>query len=630
MLSDTEFVQGSNQYNFFFPVPTCAKLPYSGNVIPSWPNKLVLPRGENSKLVLCYEVDALLNWPLVHELAGNVLMRIINTHYKLSIPYQFNKVNTSKLGYFTTMKNLVDTGACDIAIASTNLDSNRLPQVHFNCPYGTSSPGYLRSALDLSNITISKPEDINNPNVTIVTYGGSFYATYAKNNFPLAKLIGLTSGYTECFTYILEKKAHIMLGDAIDLQTWVKQRSSECPGCESKAYDMSNAKIYDDKETVFVMIPFIDPSHMVDFTHLARAMIGMGIKSENIIILSADNKSHQQLPNVIPMKPYSPTLQKQDISITESVQSFTSDVPILSKLKVAFNYSIHNYPTFISALDEVFQNHETLFQFMQERNVQNRTKNLHLVIDIVFAAAYEWAHARQLNFTVFSNVPQIFAFEDFGNLIPRMLYETTSLERALRILKRQGLMAFIWNRLNEKVFKFVEFLTMAIPMVQKLDQYRVTSGMKALGVPFMDLSRYFVISLTLPGYAYTNVPLPPNVKLVGFTTSVKSNAKQTHSEDLTEWLEQHKKTNRKIVYMAFGTKASLSLEHARNVIQNILEFRNQSFDMVVSLKFSLQELFPNPNATYDSNRLIVRKWVNQEHVLKYASLFISWRCSFPF
>lgn len=72
--------------------------------------------------------------------AGNVLMRIINTHYKLTIPYQFTKVNTSKLGYFATMKGIVDTGDCDVAIASTNLDANRLPQVHFNCPYGTSSP----------------------------------------------------------------------------------------------------------------------------------------------------------------------------------------------------------------------------------------------------------------------------------------------------------------------------------------------------------------------------------------------------------------------------------------------------------------------------------------------------------
>ncbi|KAF0980146.1 hypothetical protein FDP41_013360 [Naegleria fowleri] len=236
MLSDSEFISGMAQLGVFFPVPTCAKLPNSGNAIPSWPNNLILPRGMNSKLVLCYEVDALLNWPQVHELAGNVLMRIINTHYKLTIPYQFTKVNTSKLGYFATMKGIVDTGDCDVAIASTNLDANRLPQVHFNCPYGTSSPGYLRSALDQNNVTISKPEDINNPNITIVTYGGSFYATYAKNNFPLAKLIGLPSGYSECFTYILEKKAHIMLGDAIDLKTWVKQNANQCPGCDSKAF----------------------------------------------------------------------------------------------------------------------------------------------------------------------------------------------------------------------------------------------------------------------------------------------------------------------------------------------------------------------------------------------------------
>ena len=85
-------------------------------------------------------VDALFNWPKVHELAGKVLMRILNNKYGANLNYWFMKVNTTKLGYFTTMKGLVDSGDCDIAIASTNLDSNRLPQVHFNCPYGASSP----------------------------------------------------------------------------------------------------------------------------------------------------------------------------------------------------------------------------------------------------------------------------------------------------------------------------------------------------------------------------------------------------------------------------------------------------------------------------------------------------------
>lgn len=70
MLSDSEFISGMAQLGVFFPVPTCAKLPNSGNAIPSWPNNLILPRGMNSKLVLCYEVDALLNWPQVHELVS--------------------------------------------------------------------------------------------------------------------------------------------------------------------------------------------------------------------------------------------------------------------------------------------------------------------------------------------------------------------------------------------------------------------------------------------------------------------------------------------------------------------------------------------------------------------------------
>ncbi|KAG2381406.1 hypothetical protein C9374_006395 [Naegleria lovaniensis] len=225
LTTDSEFIQGMTDLGILFPTPNCVVLPgTSTNQVPKFPSTLVLPRGSSTSappftsLILCYEENAVLNWPKVHELAGRILMRILNQQYKVTIPYSFAKVNTTQYGYFGTLKNLVDTGACDVAIASTNLDSVRLPQVHFNCPYGSSSSGFLRSALE--------------PNVSI----GTSQHNYAIANFPLAQITAVPTGLTDCFPYILQNKVHVMLADAIDLQTWLNSHKSECSSCVAKAF----------------------------------------------------------------------------------------------------------------------------------------------------------------------------------------------------------------------------------------------------------------------------------------------------------------------------------------------------------------------------------------------------------
>src|SRR3989338_7302801 len=171
LVSDSEFTKGMSNLGVLFGTPDCAVLPYSRASIPDGPTVLKLPR---SSLILCYEMDALLNWPKVHELAGKVLMRIMSEKYKQDIPYSFLKVNTTGLGYFSSLKSLVDNGNCDVAIASTNLEASRLPLVHFNCPYGSSSPGFFRSSLDNDTIIINSESDLDNPDITILTYQGSY------------------------------------------------------------------------------------------------------------------------------------------------------------------------------------------------------------------------------------------------------------------------------------------------------------------------------------------------------------------------------------------------------------------------------------------------------------------------
>ena len=235
MIIDSEFLQGMNDLGMIFSTPSCSALPYSKLSIPSAPTTLNLPR--TSPLILCYEHDATFNWPKVHELAGKILIRILNNKYNRDIAYTYQIVNTTALGYFNALKAQVDSGACDIAIASTNFDSIRLPLVHFNCPYGTSSPGFLRSALDNGTVIINSESDIDNYNVTVLTYKGSSYDNYVKAKYKKATLNSIASGYTEIFEKILKKEAHIVVADATDLAAFLKSNKDACgPSCFSKIF----------------------------------------------------------------------------------------------------------------------------------------------------------------------------------------------------------------------------------------------------------------------------------------------------------------------------------------------------------------------------------------------------------
>ena len=78
---------------------------------------------------------------------------------------------------------------------------------------------------------------MNQSSVTIVTYAGSYYDTYAKTYLQAAKLIRVPSGYTECFPYIIDKKAHIMLGDVTDLFAWLNTTQEACgSSCFAKPF----------------------------------------------------------------------------------------------------------------------------------------------------------------------------------------------------------------------------------------------------------------------------------------------------------------------------------------------------------------------------------------------------------
>ena len=113
----------------YFAVPTCSPK-------PTYPTKFDFKK---VNMTLCYEQSPGIVWEKLHEKAGNLLVSTLNQKYGLKIGANIIQLDTSALGYFSTLATATNNGTCDVAIASTNYDSVRATQVHFQCRYGGSS-----------------------------------------------------------------------------------------------------------------------------------------------------------------------------------------------------------------------------------------------------------------------------------------------------------------------------------------------------------------------------------------------------------------------------------------------------------------------------------------------------------
>jgi len=105
--------------------------PYCNGPKPNYPERWTL--GNNHRLHMCYEVAAGTPWEDLHQKAAFYLVQTLNRHYGANITYDFQLIDTARAGYFPAMMSAVNNGSCDVAIASTNYDSDRASQVHFQC-----------------------------------------------------------------------------------------------------------------------------------------------------------------------------------------------------------------------------------------------------------------------------------------------------------------------------------------------------------------------------------------------------------------------------------------------------------------------------------------------------------------
>ncbi|KAG2378881.1 hypothetical protein C9374_008029 [Naegleria lovaniensis] len=256
-------------FNIVFPVPSCTTT--SANDFPATLDLLKNGTTRVPVLNLCYEHNALHPWPLIHQKAGQLLVSTLKNQYKIQdLVANFTTVNTTLLGYFNSLKAAVDSGECDVIIASTNWDNSRLSQAHFQCAYGTSFNGYLRSALDADTIKVTSVNDLNQPGVKVAVYKATTYDQYATANLAKAEIVRFSGGYYEAWPMILNNQVHAMITDAADLFSWLAANKANCSSCK---VDVFGNQFSFGSFTTSKIVKSLGSSVVINFTYIFLLMM---------------------------------------------------------------------------------------------------------------------------------------------------------------------------------------------------------------------------------------------------------------------------------------------------------------------------------------------------------------------
>ena len=223
----TSFIQQALPY---YSIPYC-------NLRPNYPSFSPIP--SNVKTLTCcgpYKPTED-NWSSVYRKVATGLADKLNSKYGLQLSSVYKAINTTELGYFESLRKAVNTGSCDVIVSDTTFTTERAAVVKFaTCAYGSSTSGFLRTALDANGTRIDELSQLNAPNYIVAFYASTVYEMAANTTLPLAQKIRVTSLSDDPYNLVLQNKIHALISDAADLNSWKATHSDQCSVCYVKAF----------------------------------------------------------------------------------------------------------------------------------------------------------------------------------------------------------------------------------------------------------------------------------------------------------------------------------------------------------------------------------------------------------
>ena len=104
----------------------------------------------------------------------------------------------------------LEAGQIDMAISSITITGRRNLKVAFVGPYDVTGKGLLTKERRIAEV--KDPEQINNPNTTLVALKGSTSALFVRKLIPKAKLVTVDD-YQQAVEMVIQDKANAMIAD---------------------------------------------------------------------------------------------------------------------------------------------------------------------------------------------------------------------------------------------------------------------------------------------------------------------------------------------------------------------------------------------------------------------------------
>ncbi|KAL9651687.1 hypothetical protein ABK040_009302 [Willaertia magna] len=336
------------------------------------------------------------------------------------------------------------------------------------------------------------------------------------------------------------------------------------------------------------------------------------------------------------------TPQKPGLEVSEiltGLNNFSkSEVEPIDRFITSVSIYKAAYEAFLFAIENVMLTHPVISKLLKEDK-----KKLIFITDGLANSFIEYALFHNLEFVVINTASSMYGYGGVPKYFPQLPFETISLTRGREIIREEGLLSYFTKVFYERVYLFIKFIYNVYPALTELNNFRIANGLPKQNGPFVEVVDRVNIHFTVPSAFEYNFAYPRNHIFVGFNYLPNQSMSKLPSFNTSEivasddqlvdnWLDKKKKEDKYVVYIAFGTKVTISLQHIRNIIKGVLQTKSEKqIEVLVvygrkdPLKVK-EQIFDTPLLRKeDKERVFVQNWVKQPIVLRHPSikLFIS-------
>ncbi|KAG2392371.1 hypothetical protein C9374_012623 [Naegleria lovaniensis] len=395
----------------------------------------------------------------------------------------------------------------------------------------------------------------------------------------------------------------------------------------------------EDRKRIVQFIPLPDSSHIRDFQMIAKATAALLNASP-----STSNTEVQFIsPNIIKAEPCKILKHIQcpvpdGFNIAQIMETYggfaNSSVPRLERLALELKMFTAAYDVGMLTMNNLYNETSTCDVSMHRLLKSRNDTDVLLVIDNIFAPVVEWAEKNKMNYVLIGIAPVMFVYRGMPSYLPHLPIGSTSLEKGRRIIEKNGIFAYLANQINEQVIGFGKVVKTSLSVMSEYNKARERYGMPTRSTPFIEPLDKLTIHLTLPGIFEYSFAVPNIHKFVGFNYIEKSmsakpqfssmsleetSGSPSQSEEIL-WLDEQLRKNRKVVFIAFGTKAKVAPSHLKAVITSILSYPQQSLSVLLaSSNIHVSDVMDSHRVAEWTQKILIKDWVAQVNVLKHPA-----------